>query len=235
MGLSRKDRSAKSLITMKGILIKLFSTFTLCFCALISTNSIAKTVEDPILYHKYPALDSAILSANKELKYEVLYFFNYNCPSCFEFEEVVENWEKNIPPNTALKSVPTIVHKEWEWAAKMHFYAKKMSPNFTRSSIYNTDTIQKHTIYSMEDMVSTLSWELNVPAKAIERVVSKFDVDPLMKKSEDLANMFDVVGTPTLVLNAVGKGVYKIQPNNVLTYKQMMQLVNGIIAYLEHK
>lgn len=223
------------MITAIVSFVRSLSSIILIFCALVGSVSAAEVKEDPILYHKYPALEKPLLSSDIELKYEVLYFFNYNCPSCFEFEEVVENWEKNMPPNTALKSVPTIVHKEWEWAAKMHFYAKKMSPAFSRSSIYSTDTIQNYTINSMEDMVATLSSELNVPATAIERVVSKFDASPLMRKSEELASMFEVVGTPTLVLNAVGKGVYKIQPNNVLTYKQMMQLVNGIIAYLEHK
>ena len=198
---------------------------------LFTGSAIGDDANHVVLYEKFEAHESTFLSTNKDVDYEVLYFFNYNCPSCLEFEETVAYWQDNMPENTELKSIPTAVHVEWEWATKLHFFAKKMNPELTRKTIFNTPTLQSYVISTKDDMIATLADELNLPIGAIERTVSKVDVSPMMEKSRELAAKFNVIGTPTLVLNAVGKGVYKVQPNNFLTYKQMMQLVNGIIAY----
>ncbi len=190
---------------------------------------------DMKLYDRYNGESGALISKTEGLKYEVLYFFNYNCPSCLEFEEVISNWEQNIPKYTELKSIPTTVFDGWQWSSKMHFYAKKLSPEMTRKKLFNSETIQSFTVTSKSEMVTTLATEMGLPHSVIERTIDKVDVEPMMKLSNDLVEKFDVMGTPTLIVNVIGKSVYKVQPNNYFTYPQMMQLVNGIIAYHETK
>ncbi len=198
---------------------KLIGILTLLFCA----QSQAFT--------KLGVSDKSFIASDESIENEVLFFFNYNCEACFQFEPYLESWEENIPANTVVKSVPIDVHPSWEWATKLHFYAKKIKPNITRKDIYQTSFIQQYKVTSREDITAVLLENVRVPPKAIDRVLEDTDISPYLQKSEELKKKFNVVGTPTLVLNVVNKGVYKIQPDETMTYPEMIQVANGIIAY----
>lgn len=197
-----------------------FATATLLF---ISVSAQAFT--------KLGVAEKPFIGDDTSIKNEVLFFFNYNCEACFQFEPYLEAWEEKAPEGTSIKSVPIDVNESWEWATKLHFYAKKLNPELTRKDIYDTSFVQQYKVLSREDITAVLVETVRAPSRVIDRVIDKSDISTFLDKSNELKARFNVIGTPTLVLNVVGKGVYKIQPDETMTYPEMIQLTNGIIAF----
>lgn len=177
----------------------------------------------------------AVFNLNESQKYELILFFNYNCSSCFEFEKYFETYENNAPKVVSIKSVPTKVVDGWEWANKLHYYSKIIDPSKTRLEMYKTDFIQKHTVKSKEDLLIALTEISGIDRSGIETLVETQDVSMYEKSAENLAKKYQVIGTPTLILNVKNGGSYRIQPNGKLTYPQLIQIANGLVAYNEQK
>jgi thiol-disulfide isomerase/thioredoxin len=168
-------------------------------------------------------------------KHELLLFFNYNCPSCLEFENYFELYEKNAPDSLSIKSIPTKVIEDWEWANRLHYYAKVIDPSITRLKLYNTDFIKSHVVKSHEDLVIALTQITGLSSDSVETVIETQNVSGFEEQAAKLAEKYEVIGTPSLVLNIDNGNSYRIQPNGSLTYQQLIQVANGLVAFHDQK
>ena len=55
-------------------------------------------------------------------KIEVIEFFWYGCPHCYNLEPVLETWLKKLPPDVQFRRVPAVFNPRWEHDAEI-FYA----------------------------------------------------------------------------------------------------------------
>ncbi|WP_210498535.1 hypothetical protein [Vibrio crassostreae] len=170
-----------------------------------------------------------------EVSYEVLFFFNYNCSACYSFEKNISIWEDNLPPKTALKSIPFSAKKGWEWADRFHFYSNKIDRNLSRKSIFESEVVQRSTITSEQDLLAALASIHNISNDKAKAFYQEIAIGKFENIAKGLATKYNVYGTPSLVLNVKGGQVYRVQPNGQLTYEQMVQVVNGLIAFHENK
>lgn len=53
---------------------------------------------------------------------EVIEFFWYRCPHCYEFEFHLKRWAARLPADVVVRRVPAVFSKEWEIDARI-FYA----------------------------------------------------------------------------------------------------------------
>ena len=59
-------------------------------------------------------------------KIEVVEFFWYGCPSCFEFEPIVNRWEAQMPANVRLVRAPVSWNQAHEIHAKLYYTAEAL-------------------------------------------------------------------------------------------------------------
>jgi len=67
-------------------------------------------------YRTLPAPQSAPAD-----RIEVLEFFYYGCPFCFQLESLLIEWLKRLPPEIVFDRVPVIGRDSWEPLARLYF------------------------------------------------------------------------------------------------------------------
>lgn len=80
----------------------------------------AGALAEPARGIDYRELPSVQPSANGEV--EVIEFFWYRCPHCYEFEARLKRWTAKLPADVRLKRVPVVFNAEWAIDARI-FYA----------------------------------------------------------------------------------------------------------------
>ena len=54
-------------------------------------------------------------------KIEVIEFFYYGCPICYELEPKLSRWSASAPADIALSRVPALATASWENFARLHY------------------------------------------------------------------------------------------------------------------
>jgi thiol:disulfide interchange protein DsbA len=72
---------------------------------------------------EYQELDQPQPVANKD-KAEVIEFFSYACPHCYNLEPNVIKWVKTKPENVKFIQVPAIFNPKWEAFASIYYTAE---------------------------------------------------------------------------------------------------------------
>jgi thiol:disulfide interchange protein DsbA len=79
----------------------------------------------PQLGHDYVRLDPAHPVASGD-KIEVIEFFYYGCPVCYELEPKLSRWYFNGPGTIALRRVPALSSDNWDNFAKLFYTLESM-------------------------------------------------------------------------------------------------------------
>ncbi|MDP2265024.1 MAG: thiol:disulfide interchange protein DsbA/DsbL, partial [Thiobacillus sp.] len=59
-------------------------------------------------------------------KVEVLEFFWYRCPHCFQLEPAINTWLKTLPNDAQVRRVPAVFRDDWAAAAKTYYTLEQM-------------------------------------------------------------------------------------------------------------
>jgi thiol:disulfide interchange protein DsbA len=160
-------------------------------------------------------------------KIEVLEFFSYGCPHCFEFEPYVETWEKTLPADVVFKRVPVSFNRE-AWAILGRIYltldtlgvAEKLATNVFKAIHMD------HVDFSNE--VTRNAWMKTNgvdPAKFNETFKS-FSVQSRMQRATQSAAAYQIQGIPTVIID----GKYQTGPAMVQSFDATLKVTNQLIA-----
>jgi thiol:disulfide interchange protein DsbA len=99
---------------------KTLAVFTALWLVLGSANVIAQAQILPQLSRDYVRLDPPRPVASGD-KIEVIEFFYYGCPVCYELEPALARWYFNLPGTVALRRVPAVSSDNWDHFAKLFY------------------------------------------------------------------------------------------------------------------
>src|SRR5512140_2905800 len=88
--------------------------------ALAATGAQAQAQSAPQLGSDYVRLDPPQPAATGD-KIEVIEFFYYGCPVCYELEPKLSRWYFNGPGSVALRRVPALSSDNWDNFAKLFY------------------------------------------------------------------------------------------------------------------
>lgn len=134
-------------------------------------------------------------------KIEVLEFFSYGCGACSIVEPPLEAWIKRLPPDVSFRAVPaglnlmgvdeiTVFHTLDAMGQRERLHKKIFE------ALHNERVILGH-------KPTYLKWlEKNgVDPKQYESVEQSFTVQSKVRRGRQLAGLYKVTGTPTIVVN----------------------------------
>src|SRR5260221_4575006 len=81
----------------------------------------------PVLDKEYKLIDPAQPQPAAVKGVEVLEFFNYACPHCFDFEPHLKTWLKNKPKNVEFRYVPAVFNERMIPLAKIYYTLEEMA------------------------------------------------------------------------------------------------------------
>lgn len=158
-------------------------------------------------------------------KIEVIDFFWYGCPYCYQLMPMIDAWDKTRPADVALRRIPAVLREEWIPDAHL-FYTFELLGAADRLHTKVFDAVHRDRILAT-DREAWAKWAV---ANGIER--AKWDeaykeksVRDNVLRAVEIARDYDVRGTPVLVVD----GRYQTGGGLAGSLKNVMPTVNGLI------
>ena len=161
-----------------------------------------------------------------EGRVEVIEFFWYGCPHCFNFEPSLKRWLANKPKNVDFIQVPAPLNKSWELHTKA-FYALELMGKQKKlhEKIFEAMHMKKMRLYDEKSLTDFIVKQ-GVNREQFLKNMKSFTVSGKLNKARKMMKDYDVKGVPQLAVN----GKYVTSGKMAGGHKQMIEVVNFLIA-----
>jgi protein dithiol oxidoreductase (disulfide-forming) len=157
-------------------------------------------------------------------KIEVLEFFSWGCPHCYEFYPKVSRWLSTLPKDVSFKRVPVdLGHPEWEALAKA-YYALQSTGDVERLDSQIFEDIHKNHV-SLYDERSITAWvgKHGVDVAKFTAAFRSFGVNNSAGQAEQKAEDYGIPGVPALAI----AGKYMVEAGD---HAKMLATSDQLIA-----
>jgi thiol:disulfide interchange protein DsbA len=155
---------------------------------------------EPFEGHEYARVRSPqpVATGNKV---EVLEFFWYRCPHCFQLEPALEKWLTNLPKDAQLRRVPAVFRDDWMPGAKI-FYSLEQLKLLDRLhgkvfNAYHVENLNLNTPAVLDAWIA----KQGVDRKQFESVYNSFSIQSKAMQGARLAGAYGINGVPTFVID----------------------------------
>jgi protein dithiol oxidoreductase (disulfide-forming) len=134
-------------------------------------------------------------------KIEVVEFFSWGCPHCYEFYPMLSRWVRTLPRDVTFKRVPVgLGHPEWDALAKA-FYALQVTGDVGRLDAQIFEDIHRNHV-SLYDEASITAWvgKHGVDVAKFSAAYRSFGVATSTGQAEQRAEDYRIPGVPTLAI-----------------------------------
>lgn len=134
-------------------------------------------------------------------KIEVLEFFWYGCPHCYNLHPHLKTWLTNAPADVSFRYVPAILRANWASAAKTFYAIEAMG---IAASLHDKvyDAIHRDKIDLNNEPV-LFDWieKQGIDRKKFENTYNSFAVQNQIAKTTQLIRQYQLNGVPALIVN----------------------------------
>jgi len=134
-------------------------------------------------------------------KIEVVEFFSWGCPHCYEFYPILSRWIATLPKDAQFKRVPVgLGHPEWEALAKA-YYALQATGDVDRLDLAIFEDIHKNHVW-LYDETSITAWvgKHGVNVAKFTEAFRSFGVNMSAGQAEQKGIDYRIPGVPTLAV-----------------------------------
>ena len=164
------------------------------------------------------------LMADRE-RIEVVEFFWYGCPHCFDFEPVLADWVKKLPADVVVRRSPAIFpNNKWTPGARIYYTLEAMNLlDKFHSEVFNA--IHKERL-RLEDEKVLFEWvaKKGIDTRQFTEAWSSFGVQSQLQQARRTTLAAGVTGVPSVMVH----GRYlALTPGN---YGEMLANIEHLIA-----
>lgn len=157
-------------------------------------------------------------------KVEVVEFFWYGCPHCYQFEPLLEAWLPKLPADVAFRRIPAIFNDRWAQDAAIYyaFDALGLTEKLHRPLF---DAIHRDRLRT--DVSKALGeWlrKQGVDPVRFEQVLKSFGVQSRLSRARQLSVSYKLEGVPTLAV----QGRYTIETER--GFEAMLKTADKLIV-----
>jgi thiol:disulfide interchange protein DsbA len=134
-------------------------------------------------------------------KIEVVEFFSWGCPHCYEFYPMLARWVGTLPKDAAFKRVPVgLGHPEWEALARA-YYALQSTGDLDRLDSQIFEDIHSNHVW-LYDERSITAWvgRHGVNVAKFTEAFRSFNMNMSAGQAEQRAEDYRIPGVPTLAI-----------------------------------
>lgn len=135
-------------------------------------------------------------------KVQVLEFFWYACPHCYDLEPHLEAWLKNKPENIEFDRVPAMFQRSDVVMQAKTYYALRLMglDEKLNEVIFHAIHKQDNKLRTQEEMEKLLGGH-GVDLDAYRKAMKSFAVQTQARRAAVLAERFDIRGVPAIVVD----------------------------------
>lgn len=195
-------------ITQTSIFVLLF-----LFSAFVRAESVGyETINPPI-----PTHDPA--------KVEVIEFFWYGCPHCYDFEPALNKWKENLPKNVEFIRQPAAFNETWAKHAKAYYTAEALGVVDKIHADFFEEVQKKGNPLDTEELLVKFFAAHGVKEADFHEAYNSFIVDSKMRQAPALAARYGLTGVPAIIIN----GKYKTSAQTAGSHEKMIEVMNQLI------
>jgi protein dithiol oxidoreductase (disulfide-forming) len=164
-------------------------------------------------------------------KVEVLEFFYYGCPHCFNLQPALKAWLKTAPKDVEFKRVPTLFRESWVPLTRT-FYALEAIGALDKMHDDVFETVQKNNV-NLGDRKLLLDWaaKRGLDTKKLAEAYDSFAVQTKTQRSLQLTRAYGISGTPSVVVGGrylTGPSM-TLRADNSIDYQRFAEVLNGLV------
>jgi thiol:disulfide interchange protein DsbA len=201
---------------------KIWAVIAVILFALAATGALAQPA--PQLGRDYIRLDPPRPVTSGD-KIEVIEFFYYGCPVCYELEPPLARWYFNSPGSIALRRVPALSSDNWDNFAKL-FYALESTGQLGRLHWPVYDQFHFDGVKLNEEAVM-FNW---VSRNGVDK--DKFitayrspEIQAKVAEARQMIQSYDIKGVPSIVVD----GKYVTSARMTGGTRELMQALGQLV------
>lgn len=159
-------------------------------------------------------------------KIEVIEFFWYGCPACYQIEPLIEAWVPKLGADTVFRRVPAAFNERWALDAAI-FYAFEALGLTEKLHRPLFDAIHRDRLKT-DHAAARAQWleRQGVDARKFEETMKSFGVQSRLRRAAQLVAAYRVEGTPTLAVH----GRYTIKVEQAQTFERMIAIADYLVG-----
>ena len=158
-------------------------------------------------------------------KIEVIEFFYYGCPVCYELEPTLARWSFNAPSSVALRRVPALASDSWENFAKLFYSLEKLGHlqrlHWPIYDNFHFDGIKLNEEPVMVDWVS----RNGVDKQKFLDTYRSPEIAARLTAAREMTQSYDIKGVPSVVID----GKYVTSARLAGGTRELMKLVDQLV------
>ncbi|MBU0602069.1 MAG: thiol:disulfide interchange protein DsbA/DsbL [Gammaproteobacteria bacterium] len=134
-------------------------------------------------------------------KVEVIEFFWYGCPHCFDLEPTLKKWLANKPADVVFKRVPAIFRQSWVAGAQTYYTLETMGElDRLHSKVFDAIHVERQ---SFNDISTISGWmgKNGIDSKKFEDTAKSFAVSGKVQRAQQMSAAYQLTGVPALVVD----------------------------------
>ena len=158
-------------------------------------------------------------------KIEVLEFFWYGCPHCYQLEPDVEAWLKSKPDDVEFIRMPAVLGPSWELLTRAYYTADLLeATDKIHKTLFERLHKERKRIRNANELKEFFV-EQGVSAEDFDNTFASFAVITKTNRSKQVSQLYGITGVPALVVN----GKYLVTAKMAGSNKQMLEVVDYLV------
>jgi thiol:disulfide interchange protein DsbA len=137
----------------------------------------------------------------KKGQVEVLEFFWYRCPHCFDLEPELNAWARKLPKGVVLRKVPGILNPSWAALARAYYALEAVGMlEKLHGEVFDAIHVKGMDLTPPEQF---FDWAVTkgVDRKQIADAYNSFAVNTKVMRAQQLTNAYRLNGVPAFAVN----------------------------------
>ncbi|MDP2029931.1 MAG: thiol:disulfide interchange protein DsbA/DsbL [Thiobacillus sp.] len=168
-------------------------------------------------------------------KVEVLEFFWYRCPHCFQLEPAINTWLKTLPKDAQVRRVPAVFRDDWAPAAKTYYTLEQMGLlDRLHNKVFDAYHIEN---LNLNDPAVLGGWveKQGVDRKKFEAIYNSFSTQSKTLKGSKLATAYAITGVPVFIIDGKYTTTMAMANSEARLFEILDQLINKARAERRRK
>ncbi len=165
-------------------------------------------------------------------KVEVIEFFYYGCPHCYNLQPSLKAWLKNAPSDVEFRRQPTVFRESWIPLTRT-FYALDAIGLLDKFHDEVFETVHKQNV-NLGNRQILLDWagRRGIDTKKLAEAYDSFSVQTKSQRAVQMTRAYGITGTPSVVVG----GRYLTGPSmttnadNSINYQRFAQVLTDLVA-----
>ncbi len=185
------------------------------------TAATAKEFEEGV---DYEVLSNPVPTSTGK-KIEVLEFFWYGCPHCYNFEPFLKRWKEALPSDVEFVSQPAVFRPEWELQARAFFAGQSLGVLDKSHDAMFTAMHELRKPLNTEEQIWGVFKEIGVSEADFKRAFKSFAVESKVRRARDLHRSYGVDSVPNIIVG----GKYRTNGSLAGDNKNVLKVVDYLI------